>query len=315
MATSPLLSAVLAAVFYRERLTPARVCGALLGLAGVALVVLGSGKALGAAGWGDAMVFLAVVVFVCGGLVIQRMSRSMAPLAMLWYMYLAGGLMLAAHAGTAPSTYRAESWSMAWWPWLVLMFSAVVASGISNILWNGGIARLGISRASLFLNWLPIFGLLFAALFLRGGRHARGRAGLRAWRHLAGIAARRQPGARRRRAGQGPALSAAQRGREQARGFDGEIGQDAVGAGALERQQRFHHDLVVVQPAIGGGGLDHRVLAADLVGEGRHAEGVLTRRSTSRYGMPGLTMTMSAPSCRSDATSRSASSRLAGSIW
>ena len=211
MATSPLLSAVLAAVFYRERLTPARVCGALLGLAGVALVVLGSGKALGAAGWGDAMVFLAVVVFVCGGLVIQRMSRSM-PLAMLWYMYLAGGLMLAAHAGTAPSTYRAESWSMAWWPWLVLMFSAVVASGISNILWNGGIARLGISRASLFLNWLPIFGLLFAALFLgEGGRHARGRAGLRAGRYLAGIAARR------RRAGQGPALRAAQHGRESRR--------------------------------------------------------------------------------------------------
>lgn len=113
MATSPLLSAVLAAVFYRERLTPARVCGALLGLAGVALVVLGSGKALGAAGWGDAMVFLAVVVFVCGGLVIQRMSRSMAPLAMLWYMYLAGGLMLAAHAvrrhpptGPSPGAWR-----------------------------------------------------------------------------------------------------------------------------------------------------------------------------------------------------------------
>ena len=82
---------------------------------------------------------------------------------------------------------------MAWWPWLVLMFSAVVASGISNILWNGGIARLGISRASLFLNWLPIFGLLFAALFLgEGGRHARGRAGLRAGRYLAGIAARRR---------------------------------------------------------------------------------------------------------------------------
>ena len=88
-------------------------CGALLGLAGVALVVLGSGKGLGAAGWGDAMVFLAVVVFVCGGLVIQRMSRSMAPLAMLWYMYLAGGLMLAAHAvrrhpptGPSPGAWR-----------------------------------------------------------------------------------------------------------------------------------------------------------------------------------------------------------------
>ena len=123
--------------------------------------------------------------------------------------------MLAAHA--APSTYRAESWSMAWWPWLVLMFSAVVASGISNILWNGGIARLGISRASLFLNWLPIFGLLFAALFLGegGATHAAGLACVLGG--TAGIAARRQPGARRRRAGQGPALSAAQRGRESRR--------------------------------------------------------------------------------------------------
>jgi hypothetical protein len=54
-----------------------------------------------------------------------------------------------------------------------------------------------------------------------------------------------------------------------------EVAQHAVGAGALEGQQRFHHHRVVVQPAVGGGGLEHRVLAADLVGEGGHAELVL----------------------------------------
>ena len=81
-------------------------------------------------------------------------------------MYLAGGLMLMAHAAMTPSSYDADNWSMTWWPWLVLLFSAVIASGVSNILWNAGIARLGISRAALFVNWLPIFGLLFAALFL-----------------------------------------------------------------------------------------------------------------------------------------------------
>ena len=32
---------------------------------------------------------------------------------------------------------------------------------------------------------------------------------------------------------------------------------------------------LAVEPAVLGGGLDHRVLAADLIGEGRHAEGVL----------------------------------------
>ncbi|CUK02364.1 DMT family transporter [Achromobacter xylosoxidans] len=166
MATSPLLSALLAALFYRERLTWLRIAGALLGLAGVAMVVVGSGAQIGLTGWGDAIVFLAVAVFVFGGLVIQRISRTLDPLAMLWYMYLAGGLMLMAHAAMTPSSYDADNWSMTWWPWLVLLFSAVIASGVSNILWNAGIARLGISRAALFVNWLLIFGLLFAALFL-----------------------------------------------------------------------------------------------------------------------------------------------------
>ncbi|WP_313623795.1 DMT family transporter [Achromobacter sp.] len=166
MATSPLLSAFLAAIFYRERLTATRIAGALLGLVGVGMVVVGSGAQLGLTGWGDAIVFVAVLVFVFGGLVIQRMSRMMDPLGMLWYMYLAGGLMLVGHAALTPASYDAGTWQMAWWPWVVLMFSAVIASGVSNIVWNAGIARLGISRAALFVNWLPIFGLMFAALFL-----------------------------------------------------------------------------------------------------------------------------------------------------
>lgn len=166
MATSPLLSAFLAAIFYREKLTATRIAGALLGLLGVGMVVAGSGAQLGLTGWGDAVVFVAVLVFVFGGLVIQRMSRMMDPLGMLWYMYLAGGVMLVGHAALTPSSYHADTWQMTWWPWAVLMFSAVVASGVSNIVWNAGIARLGISRAALFVNWLPIFGLLFAALFL-----------------------------------------------------------------------------------------------------------------------------------------------------
>ncbi|MFY0477575.1 DMT family transporter [Achromobacter marplatensis] len=166
MATSPLLSALLAAIFYREKLTLVRISGAMLGLAGVGMVVAGSGAQFGLTGWGDAVVFVAVLVFVFGGLVIQRMSRTMDPLGMLWYMYLAGGVMLVAHAAMTPASYQADTWQMTWWPWLVLMFSAVIASGVSNIIWNAGIARLGISRASLFVNWLPIFGLLFASLFL-----------------------------------------------------------------------------------------------------------------------------------------------------
>src|SRR3546814_7775977 len=42
-----------------------------------------------------------------------------------------------------------------------------------------------------------------------------------------------------------------------------EVGQHAVGAGALEAQQRFQRALALVEPAVGEGGLEHRVLRSE----------------------------------------------------
>jgi len=166
MATSPLFSVVLAAFFYRERLTASRIGGAALGLGGVALVVAGGDGVLASVGRGDVLALCAVIVFVIGGLIIQRVSRALDPLTILWYMYLVGAVTLSAHAAFSPATYLASSWTLEPWPWLVVLFSSVIASGVSNLLWNAGIARLGMSRAAMFVNWLPIFGLLAAAVFL-----------------------------------------------------------------------------------------------------------------------------------------------------
>src|SRR4051812_22023831 len=56
--------------------------------------------------------------------------------------------------------------------------------------------------------------------------------------------------------------------RKQSGRVAGEVGDDHVGARAPNRHQRFHHGACFVKPAIGGGGLDHRVFAADLIGRG-----------------------------------------------
>ena len=80
----------------------------------------------------------------------------------------------------------------------------------------------------------------------------------------------------------------AQRAAQQPRRVEREVAQHAVGAGALEGQQRLHHHRVVVEPAVGGRGLEHRVLAADLVGEGRHAELVLHAAHDVQVGHAGL---------------------------
>src|SRR3546814_12518592 len=65
-------------------------------------------------------------------------------------------------------------------------------------------------------------------------------------------------------------------------GFDGGVGEDAVAAGSLEGEQALHHHAIVIEPALGRGGLEHGVLAADIVGEGRDRELVLHAPITSR---------------------------------
>ena len=65
-------------------------------------------------------------------------------------------------------------------------------------------------------------------------------------------------------------LSSAQR----ARDLGGPVGEDDVGARAADRDQRLHDHPVPVDPAVGRGRLDHRVLAADLVGGHRHVHRV-----------------------------------------
>src|ERR1035441_1205342 len=49
-------------------------------------------------------------------------------------------------------------------------------------------------------------------------------------------------------------------------GFLGEVGDGEVGAGAANAHQRFENSAIVVEPAFLEGGLEHGVLARDLVG-------------------------------------------------
>src|SRR3954452_15864113 len=52
---------------------------------------------------------------------------------------------------------------------------------------------------------------------------------------------------------------------QQVGGFGGPVGEDGVGAGSADRGEGFEDGAFAVQPAVGGGGFDHGVLAGDVV--------------------------------------------------
>jgi drug/metabolite transporter (DMT)-like permease len=187
MALSPLVSALLAALAFRERLTLQRLTGVVLGFGGVAAVVLSHpGAGLSSASVGDVMLVASVVSFAVGGVMIQRLARQLHPLAISWAIYVIGAALLVLHTVLAPSARvvaPAVALASAFGglsPWWLVLFSGVAATAIGNLIWNRAIATIGVARTAVFLYWVPVFGVAFAALLL--GEQLT-------WWHLAGFVA------------------------------------------------------------------------------------------------------------------------------
>jgi len=164
---NPLLSVLLGALLFGERLHPAGGFGVVMGLAGVAVVVLNRSDAdLRLAGLGDALLIGSMLVYVAGGACIRHVSGQLDPLAIGYWMHLVGAAVLVLHAVWLPEFRDPQAWSVGLGPWALILVSALVSTALGSVAWNYGIARLGLGRASMFINLLPISGLAAAVVFL-----------------------------------------------------------------------------------------------------------------------------------------------------
>lgn len=167
LAINPLLSVFLASLFYQEQLTPTRMAGVLLGLAGVAIVILAKSNAeLRLTGTGDIVLVGSMLCFVFGGMCVRKIAGQLPPLVICWYMYLFGAVLLLAHAAFTPAFFQLQGWFPDAFSWGLLLLSAIGASAIGNVFWNHSIARLGLARTTLFLNWVPITSAFFGMTML-----------------------------------------------------------------------------------------------------------------------------------------------------
>lgn len=167
LSLNPVLSVLVGAALFSERLNGARLVGVVLGLVGAAVVVLNrSGADLRFTGMGDVFLLCSMLVYVAAGACIRQVVDQLHPMVIGYYMHLIGALMLTAHAAFTPSFWEPTAWFPSAWVWLLILFSGLFSTAIGNLAWNYGISRLGLGRTSMFVNLLPISGLLFAVVFL-----------------------------------------------------------------------------------------------------------------------------------------------------
>lgn len=167
MAMTPSMSLVAGSLAFGERVDRRLVAGMLLGFLGVALAALAApGADVVQPGVGELLVLLGLLVFVLGGLIVQRLGGELDALTVAWGLYLAGTAMLCLHAGVAGGAGEALAALQAPLVWMCMLYSGVLGTALGNVGWYHAIARIGMGRAGSLFYLLPIFGVFFSALLL-----------------------------------------------------------------------------------------------------------------------------------------------------
>lgn len=151
-ATSPLLVAGLAWLLLRERPTPGALAGAVLGVLGVALLVLRAGFTVDPVGVAASLA--AVLLFSLGMVLVKRWRPPVGMLTFTSWQLVAGGLVITPVAllvEGAPPTVDAEAVAG-------YLYIGVVGTVIAYAVWFAGIARLPATAVALIGLLNPVSG-------------------------------------------------------------------------------------------------------------------------------------------------------------
>jgi len=160
MAGNPLLTATLAFALTGARLSQRQLVALPIACAGVAFVVLGGG-----AHWqlerGDLLLLGASLSWALYNVLVgQRLPREVSSLANTTGVMTAGALGLSALAIVDAAPLHVPGADAL----VSLLLMSLGGSVLAYLFWNAGIARLGASRAALFMNLVPVSSMVIAAL-------------------------------------------------------------------------------------------------------------------------------------------------------
>jgi len=162
MAAVPVQTAIISHLRGHDRLRLRDVLGLLVSTAGIATIVLGSGKAVefGATVSGDLMVLAATVCWSVYTVGSKPIVDRTGPLAATAWTMGCGAVPLG--LVSIPSLVRQDWRAPTGAAWAGIAFSAMGALGIAYVIWYRGVQKLGAARTALYSNFTPVVAMLAA---------------------------------------------------------------------------------------------------------------------------------------------------------
>jgi drug/metabolite transporter (DMT)-like permease len=170
---TPVVTVLLAALFFGEPLRRRRIVGSMLSFLGVVLIVLRPRTGEAIYSWqGDLLIGLGVLSWVLYTLL------SRAALARHSAMTVTFGTISIGTALLVPLSFFQGGGSGLWEnapvsAWMALLYLIFFASVVAFISWNKGLQAIGPTRASVFSNLIPISALFFGTILLSESVSAR----------------------------------------------------------------------------------------------------------------------------------------------
>ena len=165
IAINPLLTAIIASFLYAdERLTLKKVAGFIIAFLGEFLIFRFSpnydveNRVLG-----NLIIFLAALVWATYSSFSRPIYQKVHPLRFQAWVTLYGWIVLGFF------TLLEDPWDVK--PsnaaWGILLYLGILSAAVANTVFSVGIKRIGPSRTSIFVNMVPLFGIV-ASVFLLG---------------------------------------------------------------------------------------------------------------------------------------------------
>jgi drug/metabolite transporter (DMT)-like permease len=161
--TLPVMTGIFAFFLGIERVGSRFWAAAALSFAGAALVALGSGGGVSAQLWGDLLGFAASATWAWYTVAVSPLLRRYSTLRVSTVGFAIGTVPLLA---VGSQQLANQDWGLGPTIWLLTVFAVLGPLVLANLLWFGGIARVGPSRAALFANLQPFLAAVFSLLIL-----------------------------------------------------------------------------------------------------------------------------------------------------
>lgn len=166
VALNPVVIVLVAWLLGMERMNRRKALGSVVALAGC-LTVIGNGNPMalieGTVGIGELLIVGCVLSWAAYTIIGRMATQTLSPLATTLYGSLFGALLLGL-AALVQGGIEPASWS--WRIWVAMLFLAIFGTAIAYTWFTEAVHRLGAGHASVFINLVPVFAVLQAALLL-----------------------------------------------------------------------------------------------------------------------------------------------------